>query len=177
MGMKMTPRAMIRAADARDAASLAALGMQVWLHTYATTGVSAVIAEYVLAELTPGKFLGLIDDPEASLFVAEIEGHLVGYIVVRYGADSPEADSNVEIETLYVQEHFLRLGIGTALLRRAQAETKRRTGSGRICLTVNIYNANAIAFYKRHGFVHAGTAYFALGAEKHENHVLVCQDV
>jgi hypothetical protein len=40
----------LRNAVVSDAESLSALGIQVWLHTYATQGVRANIAKYVLAK-------------------------------------------------------------------------------------------------------------------------------
>lgn len=43
----------VRAGRPADAPMLAALATQVFLHTYATRGVSAVIAARVLAEFTP----------------------------------------------------------------------------------------------------------------------------
>jgi hypothetical protein len=38
---------------------------------------------------------------------------------------------------------------------------------------VNAKNSSAFAFYARHGLVRTGTAYFELGGEKHENHVMI----
>jgi hypothetical protein len=42
----------IRSGRSEDANRLAVLAAQVWLHTYATGGITADIAEYVLHELT-----------------------------------------------------------------------------------------------------------------------------
>ena len=162
----------IRPGSSTDAASIAALGMQVWLHTYATDGISPVIAEYVLEEFTAAKLGRLLEDPGATIHVAEIDGHLVGYVVVHHGVECAEAGSTTEVATLYVQEHFIRRGIGRALLHAAQAEARLRTGSRRVWLTVNIHNANAIGFYDSEGFIRVGTAYFELGGERYENHLL-----
>ena len=43
----------VRPGVAEDAGRLAVLAAQVWLHPYATEGLSPEIAEYVLAHLTP----------------------------------------------------------------------------------------------------------------------------
>jgi hypothetical protein len=53
----------IRSGRSEDANRLAVLAAQVWLHTYATGGITADIAEYVLHELTPEKYLALLNDP------------------------------------------------------------------------------------------------------------------
>jgi hypothetical protein len=41
---------------------------------------------------------------------------------------------------------------------------------------VNATNSRAIAFYDRKGYAKVGMAYFVLGAERYENHVLAGPD-
>ncbi len=158
----------IRTATPADAAPLAALGLQVWLHTYATAGVSAVIADYVLATFDVRAMSALVVDPDATVFVAEADAHLVGYAVVRFDAGRGAA---VELATLYVQEHFARRGVGARLLSAAEDAARWRGHAG-LWLTVNARNANAIGFYDAQGYARVGTAFFGLGGEQHENHVL-----
>ena len=83
-----------------------------------------------------------------------------------------DSDCSVELQTLYVQENFIGHGVGTLLLRAAEAKARQRS-NGALWLTVNAKNARAIAFYARHGYTMIGTTYFALGEGRHENHVLV----
>jgi diamine N-acetyltransferase len=71
-------------------------------------------------------------------------------------ASCPSSNATTEIATLYVQEHFARRGVGSALLAAAQREVKGRTGTAAVWLAVNAKNANAIAFYRQHGFIHSG---------------------
>lgn len=163
----------IRPAIAADAPALAALSIQVWLDTYATEGVSDLIARYVLDEFTPAAFVSWISDPSTAVFVAEADGLLVGYPRLRFGASQklfPAADT--ELCTLYVQEPFTQAGVGSALLHEARAAVRSRTGSDALWLTVNVLNLRACAFYGKHGFVRTGTAWFTLGDARHENHVL-----
>jgi diamine N-acetyltransferase len=169
----MPTSAAISRAEPSDASMIAALGMQVWLHTYATEGVSTLLADYVLEEFTTARMQALLDDPDVALLVAKIDGNLVGYVLMRFGSESSVANASVEIERLYVQEHFYRAGIGTALMKCAQDEAERRTGSRRVWLMVYIENSRAIAFYLRNGFVRSGVGYFELGTMRHQNHVLV----
>lgn len=150
------------------------LAAQVWLHTYATDGISVVIARYVLAELSAAKFAAMLTRECSTVLVAEVNGHTVGYALVKEGVACPNGGPNVEVASLYVQEHFVGKGIGSALLRACQQLALLRTGSSAVWLTVNAKNYPAIAFYKKHGLAQTGTAYFELGGEKHENHVLVC---
>src|SRR2546421_12754917 len=107
---------MLRRAIPEDATNLAALAIQVWLHTYARDGIRSAISEYIWSEFTPEKFSRLISDRGHSLLVAEINNHLVGYVTLKYGSPCPsDAQVQTEVATLYVQEHFARRGIGSAL--------------------------------------------------------------
>jgi diamine N-acetyltransferase len=169
----MSPEPMIREGVPSDAERLAVLAAQVWLHTYATDGIDAVIARYVLSELSVGKFMYLLTQGDVTILVAEIDDNIVGYAVVDVDAKCPSANCTVELVSLYVQEHFAGKGIGSSLLMASRCVAHRRVGSSAIWLKVYARNFPAIAFYQKHGFVKTGTAYFELGGEKHENHVLV----
>jgi diamine N-acetyltransferase len=145
----------IRPATVEDAARIAVLGAHVWVHTYATAGVSDVIAQYVLMSFTPEKI------------------HLAGYVVMRFG--SYHADVPIEIETLYIQDTFSGRGIGSALLNHARGIAMVRTGNRAIWLIVNSHNEKAISFYRSRGMTQDGIAYFELGGIKHENKVMVAR--
>ena len=166
----------IRQGTSADAECLAALAIQVWLHTYATEGIREAIAQYVLTEFTTAKFTRILADTASQLLVAELNQHLVGYAWVKFGPRGPSTNSVTEVAALYVQEHFARRGIGSALVRAAQNEALRRVGSSSVWLTVNARNANAMAFYRKLGFAYGGITYFELDDEKHENHVFVSTD-
>jgi ribosomal protein S18 acetylase RimI-like enzyme len=166
----------IRSAQLCDASRVAILAAQVWLDTYATDGITDEIAQYVLSELTVEKFSASLGEPETSLLVAEYGQCLVGFAAIKFGASCPSvAGSLVELQTLYVQEHFIGHGIGRSLLQAAEASARERSAS-QLWLTVNAKNARAIAFYARQRYSKVGTTYFVLGEGRHENHVLVGGD-
>jgi diamine N-acetyltransferase len=167
----------IRTGGLEDADCLAVLATQVWLHTYATDGISDEISKYVLSELTPAKFIEFMQAPSRCIFVAAQGENLVGLAVVKCDAPCP-ADGNpstAELQTLYVQEYFIGKGIGASLLRAAESWARERAGCS-LWLTVNARNSRAISFYLRHAYAKIGTAYFVLGTGRYENHVLVGPD-
>lgn len=169
----MRPGVHIRGGLPSDAGCLAVLASQVWLHTYATNGITNEIAEYVLTELTVEKFAASLRQPDTHLLVAECSKGIVGVAVLKYGAVCPGvAGAVVELQTLYVQAHFMGRGIGRALLQAAEALAREQSG-GALWLTVNAQNARATAFYARQGYTQVGTTYFVLGQGRHENRVLV----
>ena len=163
----------IRPGVEADAAQLAALAIGVWLHSYATEGVSRTVADYILQRFTPQAFRQIARDSGQSLVVAQIAEHVVGYALVRFDTPAPSGPVRTEVATLYVHEHIARQGIGTRLLRAAEDEALKRTGSRRIWLGVYHGNAKAIAFYRKLGYVQDGVTYFELGGEKYENFVMV----
>ncbi|MCU6435510.1 GNAT family N-acetyltransferase [Undibacterium sp. Jales W-56] len=161
----------IRPATANDAAPIAALGIQVWLHTYATTGISTSGANYVLSEFTEHRYQQLIADTSKDLMVAEIGDHLVGYAMIGWG--NMFTDVQVEVEKLYVQEYFTGQGIGKALLASSRLAAQKYCGTPSVWLMVNAKNMNAIQFYQKLGYRHEGDTDFVLDGVKHKNHVMV----
>lgn len=166
----MTPT--LRDARPVDAANLAALSIQVWLHTYAKSGIRPIFSNYVLTEFTAENFSRLLESKEHLFILCEVDAHLVGYVRLNLNASCPsEPHLLTEITTLYVQEHFLRRGIGTLLLERALRVCEKR-GFDKVWLSVNHENLNAIKFYEAHHFTPNGLQYFELGDERHENFIL-----
>ena len=163
----------VRLGRREDTETLSALAIQVWLHTYATEGVSSVIASYVLSEFTPERFAALLTEPSSGVFVAEHGKNLLGYAVVKASAACPiPSVSGAELATLYVQEPFLGKGVGALLLKHAELWAAERMRTP-LWLKTNSQNGRAIAFYEKHGYSKVGITFFELGNEKHENVVLV----
>lgn len=160
----------IRPGHPTDAPRLAVLAAQVWLHTYCTDGINDEVAQYVLAEFTPGKFAQALSEPGKHVIVAENGDSLVGFAVVKQGVACPTEGvaSTVELQTLYVQAHFIGHGVGQALIAAAEAQAQSA-----LWLTVNARNDRAIGFYTRLGYAKVGTTYFVLGEGRYENHVMV----
>jgi len=163
----------IRIGRPADAERLSVLATQVRLHTHATDGVDGLVAGYVRSALSAETFEATLSSPAMAVLVAARGDHLLGFAVVDFEARCADAAaSTAELKTLYVQEHHLGRGVGRALLNAAEALARKRADSP-LWLTVNAQNARAIAFYQRQGYMKVGTAYFALGEGRHENHVLI----
>ena len=61
----------LRRADSHDCARLTVLGIQFWLHTYAWSGVSDSIANYILQDLTEAAMHSKLLDPARRIWLAE----------------------------------------------------------------------------------------------------------
>ena len=162
---------LIRPASVEDAPRIAVLGAQVWVQTYVDTGISEVVARYILETFAVKRVRALVEDSSAAVLVAEEEGRLAGYVVLRLG--SWHGDISSEIETLYVHEPLTEEGIGSALLARSRDVAMDRTGSRAVWVAVNSRNERALGFYRARGLAADGITYFELGGAKYENTVMV----
>jgi ribosomal protein S18 acetylase RimI-like enzyme len=161
-----------REAEERDAPSLAAVSIEVWLNTYLRDGVSPFFADYVLSEFTAQKFRNAIDDPDLAIWVSDNRMGIDGFVTVCSTATPPLAGcSPLEITTLYVQPRHQSSGKGVALLRCA-LDHCRSLGGESAWLKVNAENARAIDFYLRHGFSTIGTTDFVIADKAYENYVM-----
>jgi ribosomal protein S18 acetylase RimI-like enzyme len=163
---------MIRKAQERDVSGLAAVSIEVFLHTYLRDGVSPLFADYVLSEFTAQKFRNAIDDSNVAIWVSEDGIGIDGFVAVCSTATPPLADcSPLEIMTLYVRPRHQSGGRGVALLQRALKHC-RGIGGESAWLKVNTENNRAIDFYLRHGFNKVGSTYFRIADQAHENYVM-----
>ena len=148
----------IRTAKYEDIESIAALGLCVWIDTYATEGVRVALSKYVFSYFTIDHVRGLLVSKK--VLVAEVSGHLVGYVVLSVGGRA------IEIDNLYVLPKFQGRGIGKEIISYIS------TDYSRLWLACWEKNENAIGFYKSIGFVEDGESFFNLDGELYRNIIL-----
>lgn len=162
----------IRLAQKADAASLAALSIEVWVGTYLRQGVNSFFAEFVLSEFTTARFEELLEEGSDLLMVSENSDGIDGYIRLAEKRAAPiDGLSDLEIATFYVQPRHHGKGIGSALLDIA-IDYMREKGRQSIWLTTNSENKPAIDFYLAKGFQQVGVTDFRIGDQAYPNHVL-----
>ncbi len=147
--------------------------MQVYLDTYATQGIRAVIARDVQAQFSQPVFEALIQRDDMHLQVAERQGHLIGFAQVQAGArhNLAPAGQQAELYRLYVQEPFTAQRVGTALLHHAERQAAAG-GHEVFWLTPWEHNHRALAFYARRGYTDCGATDHIIEGERHGNRVL-----
>lgn len=164
---------LIRTARPDDALCLGVLGLQVFLDTYATAGIRATVAREVLGSFSTAAFAAHLCDPSTLILVAEQDAHLVGFAQVTLDAAHELAPPGVpaQLLRLYVQEPFTGGGLGTRLLRAAEAAAAAR-GAQLLWLTPWVHNRRALAFYAARGYVDQGQTWYRFEGEAHENRLL-----
>ena len=91
--------------------------------------------------------------PRFEIFLAEVEGQVVGYAFVFETYSTFRALPSLYLEDLFVLEEFRGKKVGYALFKHCAQEAVKR-GCGRYEWTVLDWNTHAIDFYKRLGAKH-----------------------
>ena len=151
----------VRVATNEDASKIAALGLCVWIDTYAFEGVTDDFASYVFARFSQAR----IEESIASgtVIVAEVAGKLVGYAVLIRG------NGDVEIDNFYVLPKFQGRGIGREIVRYISGMCSR------IWLSCWDQNTRAIRFYTSLGFSECGESQFDLMGTRYKN-IQLCRN-
>lgn len=136
--------------------AVCALARVVWQATYpaliSQAQIDAMLADRYAAEPIHSQ----LDDPDHAWRVARRNQETVGFAhAVREGA-------HCKLDKLYVHPGYQRRGIGAALLH-AVLDWARQQQAQRVWLQVNRHNTQAIAAYRKYGFVIAGSQVFDIG--------------
>ena len=100
-------------------------------------------------------YLGLISDENIGLFVAELDGNVVGFVhvIIKEAPDIPVFIQRqyVVIDNLLVKSGFRNHGIGKLLMDKIQEWSLLR-GVTSVELNVYEFNSSAISFYGKCGY-------------------------
>ncbi|MBG9579799.1 GNAT family acetyltransferase [Bacillus thuringiensis] len=99
---------------------------------------------------------------------------VAGYVKLNMNdAQSEEmGEESLEIERIYIKSTFQKHGLGKYLLNRA-IEIAMEHNKKKIWLGVWEKNENAIAFYKKMGFVQVGAHSFYMGDEEQIDFIMI----
>ena len=162
----------LRPATAADALCLGVLATQVFLDTYAFTGITEPVANEVREAFSTEAFTKILEAPSTVITVAVREATLIGFAQTTIGTSQSlaPAGSPAELDRLYIQEPFTNLGVGSRLLRNHEALSAAR-GATVLWLSPWVGNHRALQFYAKHGYEDYGLVYFHMGSHAVENRV------
>lgn len=109
----------------------------------------------------------------SEFFFVYFENEVAGYLKINTNdAQSEEmGDESLEIERIYIKNKFQKHGLGKYLLNQAIEMAMLREKKN-IWLGVWEQNENAIAFYKKMGFVQTGAHSFTMGDEEQKDFIM-----
>ncbi len=164
----------LRPATQSDALCLGILSTQVFLDTYATSGINADLANEALQRHSPSVFETRLASKDIEITVAQhANENLLGYVDLQFNSQCPAIDVvGPEVLTLYIQKPFQRQGVGKALLEAAENRA-RALKAPSLWLTAWVGNVGALAFYPQVGYKDAGATQYAINGINYENRVFV----
>lgn len=115
-----------------------------------------------------------LTNTSSQFFFVYFNNEVAGYLKVNTNdAQSEEmGDESIEIERIYIKNKFQKHGLGKSLLNKA-LEIAMERNKQKIWLGVWEKNENAIAFYKKMGFVQTGAHSFYMGDEEQIDFIMI----
>ena len=107
------------------------------------------------AEAVAARLLRLEESPADCVFVAELDGEVVGAASVHYSLTLEYDEPAAKLSAIVVDEGHRRRGIGEALAKAVEEEATR-LGCCLVFLTTAERRADAHAFYRRLGYEETG---------------------
>ncbi len=110
----------------------------------------------------------------SQFFFVYFNDAIAGYLKINTDdAQSEEmGDESLEVERIYIKSSFQKHGLGKYLLNNAM-EIAIANNKKNIWLGVWEKNENAIAFYKKLGFVQAGSHSFYMGDDEQVDLIMI----
>lgn len=114
-----------------------------------------------------------LSNPTSHFFFIYYQNELAGYLKVNINdAQSEEmGNESLEIERIYIKKTFQKYGLGKVLYNKA-LELANELEKKKVWLGVWEKNENAIAFYKKMGFVQTGSHSFFMGDDEQTDYIM-----
>ncbi|MGE7907189.1 GNAT family N-acetyltransferase [Peribacillus sp. NPDC094092] len=114
-----------------------------------------------------------LSDISSQFFFVYFNDQIAGYLKVNTNDAQTEemGDESLEVERIYIRNKFQKHGLGKYLLNKAMEMAVERNKK-KIWLGVWEKNENAIAFYKKIGFVQTGAHSFYMGDEEQMDFIM-----
>ncbi|MES3032599.1 MAG: GNAT family N-acetyltransferase [Gemmatimonadota bacterium] len=156
----------IRLATPQDAEALANIGARTFSDTFAADNTPEDLALFLDATYGEAQQRAELADPRLTYLVAERDGVVAGFALLRRGKEAPGVTdpTAVELQRLYVERAWHGSGLGKALMAACQ-QAARDEGAAVLWLGVWERNAKALRFYAAQGFEAVGSQTFTLGTD------------
>ena len=164
----------IRGGRVEDAAPLARFAARVFHESFAADNDPADMMAYMAIAFSPEQQGRELADPENTYLVAESDGAIIGYVLIRRGDDMPECVTtrpSAEIARFYVDRAWHGEGVARRLMAAAMDDMLARGARG-VWLGVWEHNVRAVRFYEKHGFRDIGSHVFVLGSDVQTDRVM-----
>jgi ribosomal protein S18 acetylase RimI-like enzyme len=164
----------IRLGRPEDAEQLARFSERAFLETFGPVNQAEDVVAHVAKKFSPRLQHAELTNSRMRILLAMSGEELIGYAQFRW-VEAPECvqrTNPIELERFYIAGAWHGKGAAAALMEEGVAQVKI-DGADAVWLSVWEENPRAIAFYTKLGFEKAGRAYFWLGSDRQNDHIMV----
>lgn len=165
--------AAIRSALPADAFALSELGRRTFAEAFGADNSPEDLRQFLDSTYQPDIQHRELLDPALAYLVAESDGELVGFALLRRNKASPYVTdpTAIEVQRFYVDRSFQGTGLAQGLMAACVAHATTLE-AGTLFLGVWEQNPRAISFYRRQGFAEVGRQIFQVGSDPQHDLVL-----
>ncbi|OBA01744.1 GNAT family acetyltransferase [Bacillus subtilis] len=163
----------IKKCSREDLKTLQEISIETFNDTFKDQNSSENMKAYLESAFSSEQLEKELSTMSSQFFFVYCHHEAAGYLKVNTDdAQSEEmGDESLEIERIYIKKEFQKHGLGRHLLNKA-LDVALECNKKKIWLGVWEKNDNAIAFYKKMGFVQTGTHSFYMGEEEQTDFIM-----
>lgn len=163
----------IKECNLEDVTTLQQIGIETFDETFRDQNTHDNMENYLEKAFNVDQLTTELSNPFSQFFFVYVNNEVAGYLKVNTNDAQSEKMriESLEIERIYIKRTFQKHGLGKLLLNKAidiATELKKE----QIWLGVWEKNENAIAFYKKMGFVQTGSHSFQMGDEEQIDYIM-----
>jgi len=156
-----------------DLQTLQEIGMETFNETFKDQNSPETMKAYLEKAFSLKQLEQEVSNQASQFFFVYMNDRIAGYLKVNVNDAQSEAmgDQSLEIERIYIKSSFQKHGLGKFLINeviKMAVELNKRE----VWLGVWEKNDNAIAFYKRMGFIQTGIHTFVMGDEEQVDYTM-----
>lgn len=157
----------IKKVTLNDLATLKALSIKTFTDTFAKDNTPEDLKDYLDQAYTEEKLTCELQNEQSEFYFIYSKDQLAGYLKINVNDAQTEKieEDALEIERIYIDSDFKRLGLGKRLYHKAIERAKELNKSS-IWLGVWERNFAALKFYHKMGFTQVGEHSFYMGKDE-----------
>jgi ribosomal protein S18 acetylase RimI-like enzyme len=164
----------IRKCSPDDAPVIREIGRLTFFETFRDTTSPENMDAYLEKAFNLEQLEQELSNPSSEFFLLYADHEPAAYLKINTGDAQTEAmgDEALEVERLYVKREFQKRGFGKLLMNHA-LDIARQRRKKKVWLGVWEHNDNALAFYRKMGFVRTGSHSFFVGDDEQTDLIMI----
>ncbi len=157
----------IKKISLNDLVALQALSIKTFTDTFAKDNTPEDLKDYLDQAYTEEKLTSELQNKQSEFYFIYSDDQLAGYLKLNVNDAQTETieEDGLEIERIYIDSDFKRLGLGKMLYNKA-IERAKALNKTTIWLGVWEHNFSAMKFYHKMGFTQVGEHSFYMGEDE-----------